>query len=605
MSDDLLPYYNRELAFIRRLGKEFGAANPRIAAGLNLEAGSAEDPHVSRLVESFAFLNARLRKKLDDDFPEITDALLEVLYPHYLRPFPSSAIVQFVAEPDLTAAYPVPAGTTVQTAPVQGEPCRFRTAFDTEVWPIEVVSARLSGRPLVAPAVPGADRATACLRLQLRCGAEDVTFAALAPERLRFYLHGQAQHAYGLHELLLNHTVQVAVAQAPNDPHPRVLGPHVVQPVGFAREEGLVPTPPRSFVGYRLLSEFFAFPEKFLFVDVTELGRRVFAEQGRIVELYFYLDKTSTDLEQNVTADTFRLGCTPMSNLFKQRADPIRLTQRADEYHVVPDARRPGALELYSIDKVTGVTPDGTSVEFLPFHSTRHSAREGGRRFWHAVRRASERTDGRVDRGTELYIAFVDLDFSPADVADWTVTLETTCLNRDLPSRLPFGGGEPALSMPDGAGPLNRIECLTPPTATLRQDLGNGARWKLISHLSLGHLSLDGAEALKEILRLYDVRDSSETRAVIDGLTRVSSRPATGRVPAASRDGICRGLEALLEFDAQQFHGGSVFLFASVLERFLGLYCSINSFVRTTATIRGKEGVLRRWPPRAGDQTLL
>ena len=605
MSDELLPYYNRELAFIRRMGKEFGAAHPRIAGGLNLDSDAAEDPHVSRLVESFAFLNARLRKKLDDDFPEISDALLTVLYPHYLSPFPSASIAQFTSEDDLTEGHRLPAGTALETNPVQGEACRFRTTSDIDVWPVNVMSGKLGGRPLVAPEVPGAERAIACIRLQLECCTEDNTFAGLAPKSLRFYLHGQRQHTYPLYELIHNNTVQVAIGRSPDDPNRQVLGPQSIRPVGFDRDEGLIPMGARSFVGYRLLSEFFAFPEKFLFFELTGLGARVLAGIEQHLEIFIYLDKTLTDVEQSVTKDTFRLGCAPISNLFRQRAEPIRLDHHSDEYRIVPDARRPNAMEVFSIERVTATAPDGSTREFAPFHSVNHSVRDEHTAFWHTARRPARRQDGRVDHGTEVFLSVADLELRPADAAEWVLDVETLCVNRDLPARLPFGGGEPTLRLSGGSGAIAAIECLLPPTPTRRRALGNSARWQLISHLSLGHLTLEDAHSLQEVLRLYNTADSAQTRAMIEGLCSVSHSPTTGRAPTGGIGGICRGLEVTLEFDPQAFHGSGLFLFASVLERFLGQYCSINSFVRTVARVRGKEGVLRRWPPRAGDATLL
>ncbi len=607
MADELLPYYNRELTHIRKLAAEFAEAHPKIAGRLRISADAIEDPHVSRLIEAFAFLNARIRFKLDDDFPELTDALLGVLYPHYLAPVPSMAIIQFAGQPDLKVPFAVPAGTELETEPVSGQPCRYRTCYPVTLWPIALDAAALTGRPLVAPANPRAPGAVASLRLTLRCRAADVTFTDLAPDSLRFFLRGQPQEIFSLYELILNNTVSVALADSAVDPAPVILEPDCIQPVGFAADEGMFPYPARSFIGYRLLTEYFTFPEKFLFFDLTRLSDKLLIEAGNKLEIFLYFNRTSADLERGVKAETFALGCTPMVNLFRQRAEPITLSQTVAEYRIVPDVRRPNATEIFSVDEVAATAPNGDEQVFLPFYAIKHAADQRRQRtFWHSARRPA----GAADPATEVFLSLVDLDFNPSAPADWTVSVATTCLNRDLPGRLPYGGGRPNLHLVEGAAPVVGIACITPPTPTLRPSLGRQGAWRLISHLTLNHLSLtdiagEGAEPLREILKLYDFRDSAETRKIIDSLLGVASARAAARVSAGGMTAFCRGMEVTVTFEEEGFSGSGLFLLASVLERFLALYCSINSFTRLTARIKGRPGVLRRWPPRAGDQALL
>jgi type VI secretion system protein ImpG len=613
MSETLLPYYNRELAYLRRLGAEFAEAHPKIAGRLRLGPDSTEDPHVSRLIEAFAYLSARTRFKLEDDFPEITEAMLGVLYPHYLNPVPAMAILQFALDPEqaeLTSGYLVPAGTRVETEPIQGEPCRFRTCYPVTVWPIELESASLARPPFTGPATPRSAQAAAVLRLSLRTRAESVPFSALPLASLRFFLNGLPQHVHALYELLFNHTLELAVAGTEGGGPPVVLPADALRPVGFEPDEGMFPYPARSFPGYRLLTEYFAFPSKFLFADLTGLDKELMSRMGNRLDVYVYLNRASADLEQNLSSDTFRLGCTPMVNLFRQRAEPIALTHAESEYRVVPDVRRPLAMEVYGIDRVTATSPDGETVEYLPFYSTRHSEGHADRpAFWHAARRPAGHKQGQVDPGTEVYLSLVDLGFQPSARAGWTLDVETTCLNRDLPHRLPFGGGQPRLQLTEGGGPLAPLACLTPPTRTLRPALKHGTGWRLVSHLVLNHLSLEGdeaASALREILKLYDFTDSADTRARIDGVVGVSSRRVVGRVrDRRQAEAFTKGVEVTVRFDEDRFSGSGLFLFASVLERFLALYCSVNSFSRLIATTTRREGELHRWPPRAGTRVLL
>jgi type VI secretion system protein ImpG len=616
MSQALYPYYERELLFIRQFAQDFARQYPAVAGRLLLEPNRSLDPHVERLIESFALLAGRVHHKLDDEFPELTDALLSVLYPHYLAPVPSLAVVQFVADPErtpLTEGFLIPRGSRLHTPPVNGLPCKFRTAYPVTLWPVALTGARLQGPPFPTGLRPP-PRTEAVLRLQLECQA-GATFAALTLTSLRFHLLGRGHVIADLYELLFNHVLQVEL-RSPDNPslRPVVLTPgQALVPVGFSPEEGLLPYSSRSFPGYRLLTEFFAFPAKFLFADLCGLEQARRAGFGKRLEIVLYLDHTTPALEQDTDAQAFRLGCTPIANLFEQTAEPIPLTQARYEYRVVPDVAQPLGLEVYSIDSVTAADPTaGAATEFHPFYSFHHgSSREERRAFWYAVRRPSAREG---DRGTDVYLNLVDLDFRANLPSTSTLVVRTTCSNRELAVQLQRAGEQLAFEL-EAAAPLAAIRCLRTPTLPLRPPSRRGAYWRLLSHLSLNHLSLsdpvEGRAALQEILRLYDFSDATSegpqgdvVRLLIDGITSVSSRRVVGRVATAG-GGLCRGIEVTVEFDEEKYVGTGGFLFACVLERFLGLYASINSFSQLVARTRRGEGYLKKWPPRAGEQPLL
>jgi type VI secretion system protein ImpG len=599
------------------LGAEFAQAYPKIAARLRLGADGSQDPHVERLVQAFAYLNARTRHKLDDDFPELTDALLGILYPHYLAPTPSMSIVQFLldrSQAELTAGYEVRVGTAIETEGVDGEPCRFRTCYPVRLWPLEVTAAELHARPFSAPPTSLAREAVAMFRIELHTLAPAVAVSQLGFRSLRFYLHAaQSQNVFALYELLFNHTLEIAVAASAGDDQFVVLPKSAIKPVGFSRDEGLWPYSARSFLGYRLLSEFFALPQKFLFFELTGLDPRRLPAKSNRMEIFFLLNRTVQDLEHGVSADVVRLGCTPIANLFEQRADPFVLTQRQTEYRIIPDARRPRALEIYSVNRVRATSPEGEEEEYYPFYSVRHTEEAAERNtFWYATRRPGEQhpDSHERDNGTEVYLSLVDLKFSPAAEAEWTVEVETTCVNRDLPQRLPFGTDRPRLDLPDGRGPISRVICLLAPTPTRRPPRRHGAFWRLVSHLSLNHLSIaegdQAADALREILKLYDVVDSEHTQTMIQGLLRVRSRRIVGRAGGVL-GGLCRGVEIDVQLDEQKFSGSGAYLFGCVLDRFLGLYCSLNSFTKLVCGTKQREGQGEpwRWPPRTGEKIVL
>jgi type VI secretion system protein ImpG len=331
MSDELLPYYHQELAFLRRLGAVFAEAHPKIAGRLRLDPDMAEDPHVARMVEAFAFLSARTRRKLDDDFPELAEALLQIVYPHYLTPVPSLAIVQFSlndAQAEMAEGYRLERGVPIETEPIDGQPCRFHTCQDVQLWPLDVAAAEFRGQPVKAPAGPPAGEALAAVRIELRSRSPKVKLGDIPLDSLRFYLHGQSQLVGTLYQLLFCNALGVVVASSDDDKQPVVLGPDCLKAVGFERDEAALDYGARSFPGYRLLTEFFSFPQKFHFFEVAGIPRQAVTRLDDRLVLYILLDRHAAELERHVEPATFRLGCSPIVNTFRQRAEPIALTQR-------------------------------------------------------------------------------------------------------------------------------------------------------------------------------------------------------------------------------------------------------------------------------------
>jgi type VI secretion system protein ImpG len=618
MNEELYKYYERELIFIRQMSREFAKQYPAAANRLLLEQNRSSDPHVERLIQSFALLAARVQNKIDDEFPELTDALMGVLYPHFLAPIPSMAIVQFELDPAQAAlpnGFSIERGARLHTQPLGDLPCKFRSGYPVTLWPITLTAAKLQPPPFPAGFRPP-PKTAAALRLQLECLGE-MTFAALTLDKLRFYLSGENQVIAALYELLFNHTLQVVFRSLDKDAAqpPLILEPEqCLGQVGFKRDEGLLPYPSQSFLGYRLLTEFFAFPSKFHFVDLAGWDRVRKSGIKKKVEVILYLNRSQVNLEQGVDANTFRLGCTPVINLFEQTAEPIALNQTRHEYRVVPNVAHPVGMEVYAVNSVTSTDPvTNTLTEYQPFYSFRHGRdRDNQKAYWHTARRPSS-LEG--DRGTEVYLNLVDLDFNPRLPAESVIVARTLCTNRDLPNKLRHAGEGLAFSL-EMAAPLSALRCLRTPSPTLRPPTRRGAHWRLVSHLCLNHLSIcdgqEGKDALQEILRLYEFSDpeagqatQAVTRQVIDGILGVSTRRVVGRTGSPTSSGFSRGIEVTIEFDEQKYVGTGVFLFACVLERFLGLYASINSFSQLIGKTKQGEGYFKKWRPRAAELQLL
>ncbi len=613
MSDNLLPFYNRELNALRTLAAEFADANPKIAGRLRLTADAVDDPHVARLLEGVAFLGARVQHRLDDDFPELTDALLSTLYPHYLAPVPSCAIAQFNPMPDQQGPVRVKTGRAMDTEPVRGNPCTYRTTSPVTIWPVVIEAARLSGLPLAAPNNPQAvatdgSRAVSVLRLTLRCTAPGMTLTTLGLDQLRIFLRAAPNVSLPLYELLCAHVLSVALSDGPNDPAPTILPATCISPTGFSPDEALLPWPARSFTGFRLLTEYFAFSEKFRFIDLNALDAKTLVDAGTTMDVFIYLGRSVPELERTIDATSFALGCTPIVNLFPRETEPVKLDHLATEYRLEPNSRHSGALEIWSVESVREGKPDGQTRPWAPFYRTTpglgEKAGETPIGFYSITRRGCPTLPG-----SDVILGPYEPDFVPDRDASTVLSVNTLCTNRDLPSDLPFGGGHPRLSLLEGGNTMGPVFCLTAPTPTLRPPVREPGFWRLVSHLSLGHLSVvggeEGAVALKEVLRLYDLRQTAETQAAIEGLLGVSSRPGTARVPGGRAGAFCRGLDVTLEFDARAWQGGGLFLLASVLDRFLALHATVNAFVRTSCVLRGRPGRVASWPARAGARPLL
>ena len=611
MADELLPYYEKELAYIRQMGAEFSKEHPKVAGRLGISGDTIEDPHVSRLIEGFAYLNARIQHKLDDDFPELTDALLNVVFPHYQRPIPSMSIVQFTPDQEqLDAKYSIDRNTLIETEYFQGESCKFKVCYDVDLFPIKVASAQLMGRPFTTPGAANMKGAGGVLRLSLKTYTSEVIFPKMELDNLRFYLKGQPQHIHPLYQLLLAGCEGIVVSAPDQGSAPIYLGADAIQAVGFDPKDGLLPYPPTSFIGYRLLTEFFVFPEKFMFIDFTGLANAIPEDAEGKLDIYIYLKSSDIELEHNIDEKTFALGCTPVINLFHQKADPIRLDHTQQEYLVIPDARRPKGFEVYSVDSVTASTTTGDKKEFLPFYGLKHEHQdEEDHAYWYASRRSSKLGYLERDEGSDVYLSLVDLAFNPNFPDDRTLSLKLTCSNRDQPSKLPYNLEHPKLQCLDGSPPCEKIRCITQPSKTVRPPLRNQARWRLISHLNLNHLSLTGGEsateALKEILRLYDFKDSSVTKGLVESIMSVNARQISSPLNIDGHATMCRGVEIEIVLNDLLLAGSSAYLYASVLEHFFALYCSVNSFSRVLVKINNKEGYIKKCPPRAGEKVFL
>jgi type VI secretion system protein ImpG len=593
-----LRYYWQELSYLRKMGHRFALRYPKVAGRLELNPEECPDPHVERLIESFAFLTGRVQQSIDNHFPEVASELLEILYPHYLKPVPSMTVARIEADPEegkLTTGHLVAKHTPLFTHTRDGQVVRFRTCYPVHLWPVRVSRATFES----PDRYDFLDRETGIVTvLRLRIEGHPDALADLPLERLRFYLNADRVLVSNLYERLFGDLRRIVLL--PDTGRPHFLPPETLKPVGFSPDEEVLPYPRYSHPAYRLVQEYFTFPEKFHFFDVTGL-------QGhgaeRSLDLLFLLDR-APEKPPNFGPETFSLGCTPIINLFRRLSEPIRIDHRSLEYRLVADYRREKTTEIHSIRSVSESSDFGEHTRrFEGFYSFSHPMeRRKHRAFWHARRVPAVRED--VD-GTDLLLSFVDLDFQPRKPPADVVFAHLLCTNRNLAEQMPAG----ALLETDEVTPRGRILCLKKPTFQIDPPLGGQTLWRLISHLSLNHLSLgegeDSLKALREILRLYCPEGDDSGYQQILGLAAMSQRKIVHRLGQDAWRGFVKGTEVSLTLDESLYVGASAFLMASVLNHFFAQYAATNSFTRLVLHSSRREGVWKRWPAMAGERILL
>ena len=626
MTPRLLEFYEKELQFIREMGMEFSKRYPKIAAGLDLGSTECADPYVERLIESFAFLTARIQLKMDAEYPRFTQHLLEIVYPHYLTPLPSMMITEF--NPNFKGGitedgFLIPRNTKLVSKIAGGRSrCTFQTAHDVMLWPVQVKEAAYLPLGQISAYCGESNLKTvkSGLRIKLRAMA-DFRFDQIPMDQLTFYLYGTGNLPVQIYELIMGHGVSVVVKDLSGQKI-YSLDQSIINTVGFDRNESLLPSTAQSFQGYRLLQEYFALPERFLFVQLKGIQSTMQKIGANELEIVILLDTAQDKFEHSIQADNFKLNCTPAINLFEKQADRIHLKPQDAEHHLIIDKTRPNDFEVFGLLDVVGIGSDLVSEQpFYPFYSAfRQDAETSAEHAYYTVRRQPALQPVNANpsylkteyTGNEIYLSLVDDSEAPYDPDIKQLGVRVLCTNRDLPKLIVAGEGKTDFSLEISA-PLDEekgIRCLAGPTDPKPSHAEGSYAWRLINHLSLNYLSLidndhqQGAKVLRDMLKLYGDYSEHAIAKQIEGLLSIRTNPMTCRVPVKGPITFGRGLEITLTFDESAFAGGSCFLLGAILEQFFCKYASINSFTQVKLTTR-ERGEVMKWPVRTGTRALL
>lgn len=582
--DDFVSYYQRELAYLAQAGSEFSERYPKIARRLNLRGSEDKDPHVERLIESFAFLTARIHERLDDDFPELSNALLSVLYPHYTVPIPSMSIASF--EPDWAksekmANYIIPSGTLLTAVAHQGISCRFQTVYPIHLQPVRVAAAEITSSDEI-PIAP------AYIRLVL-----DTAQNAPNVATIKLYLHGQKITTGQVYDAVMAGSTALYIK---NGDEIYSLPPGSIAAVGFDESETMLPRNPLMLPQYTLLHEFFSFQDKYYFLELRNLaGIRLSAS----TEIWIPL-REMPKRALPITAETFKTNCTPIVNIFRQNTEPIRITHRETEYRLLPDLRAGATKEIYSILAVYGTNSKGEVREYKPFYS--YNRTHDNQFYWFARREQSLREN---TFGSDVYLSLRDIRFSPADIADESAYAVTLCTNRDLPVQIPAGA---ALRM-DIEAPLRSIALLNKPTMPIEPPAKGEALWRTVAHVSLDRIPLGNTsahlEALQQHLLLYaETTTDASLKKHITAITEMKVTKVMRHIGNDAWRGFCRGYHIEVTLDENEFIGASVLLFGKMLQTYFTLSTAVNSFVEMTLYSKQRREPITSWKPMAGVHPL-
>lgn len=620
----MLDYYNRELAYVREQGAEFAEQFPKVAARLGMRGIEVADPYVERLLEGFAFMSARVQLKMDAEFPRFSQRLLDLVYPDYLAPTPAMGIARFEpsrSEGGSPDGYVLPRHSRLRARlPVNEQTaCEFRTAHELTLWPLRLTEARLTAAPPDLPMTGyrWGEPVRGALRLSFETTAQ-VDVSALKLDSLPLFVAGPVDTVSRLQELLHTQALGLLVHSGGLPSHGMVAYPaQALQSEGFATEQAMLPQDSRGFDGYRLLHEYFAFPERFRFFSVNGLQRALPQITGNRFEVVILLKSSLVALESVIDVSNFLLYCAPVVNLFARTSDRVPVGTNRFEFHAVIDRGRPLDFEVHSVLRVTGQQTDtDRDIVFHPLYAAANVDRRGADAFF-SVRREprllSENSRRHGPRtgyiGSECFLTLVDINESPYPAEMRQITVEALCTNRDLSLLTPLSNRGSDLSLLSSA-PIEEIRFVVSPTRPMPAIAEREITWRLISHLSLNYLTLtdlnpeQGASALRELLTLYVRFGAAGAEAQIGAIQKMKVSALNRRVPGHGPIVFGRGVQLDLLLDEIPLAGISPWLLGAVLEQFFARHVSVNSF--TEFVLRSTQrGQIASWQPRVGRRPTL
>ncbi len=607
MKEEFLNLYNEELSYLRNQGEDFAKAYPKIASRLRLGQGGVEDPMVGRLLESFAFLTARLDYKMKHNTDFITKSIINILYPHYHLPIPAFSTCQFQPNTQLEAAYTIPLGTAISVNASDGEACLFTTCYPVTVLPMQLSKVEYKRELSITPKKTPVKLVKSSLCFNLKTNKSDIKIASVKPNALRFFIRAESYQSNLIYELLMNHLKEIVLNFKNANGKTISIPTSAIQPVGFSDEESILPYPSHSFSGYRLLTEYFVYPEKFFYFDLIGLDQYISENMSDEVEIHCLFDQANVELEKIISLESLALGCTPIVNLFEQVGEPIKIDHQISEYHVIPDAHRSQeSIEVYQVKSVD-ISSDAhfDDMSCTPYFGHKFKSLNYKKQlYWFLNRKYCWELGGHHISGSEVFMSFSELGEMNQLSDHIIVTPKLLCSNRDKTLQLVLGRDKSDFSFwQTNHEVIENIRCIKPMTDPVYRDKTKKNDIDLVGHVFINQLCFAGAEenlnVLKDVLALYSSENDYDNNLIKFGLLEVNTKQVTERHPVNLKQGFCRGIEYTLTIDEKYFTDNNAYLFGRVLSEFLTKSCSINSFVKFILMSK-QRGEIARWKPKLG-----
>ena len=584
---DLMDYFTRELEYLRRAGKDFGKKYPQVASKLDLRESESLDPHVERLIESFAFLSARVRRDIDRDYSQIANGVLEKFCPSLLQPIPSLTVAHLTPNSKLgkiTSPLKIPRHSRLEARSDAGQICTFRTVWDLFFIPLQVVNTSFD------------EDENIFLHLQTIQGSD---LSELQIPTLDFHINADWKMISQLQENLINKLRSVTIL----DQTGKLIecSKDIVQFKGFDEEELALPLPHGGQPAYCLLQEYFAFEKKFHFITLKNLNLNSFSGNKLILKFNFSVlpKKLKALTEKNLI-----LNCVPIINLFSKISEPIKLSDRKIDQLLIADKKNDSYTEIHSIESITISEPGGSNTRKIKEFSAVTEGQdsfdsEGDDLLWIARREKSLRKDVT---GSDIFFSLVEKNLSSEIIKNATAYANLLCTNRRICEQIPANSRFDAEGITDGI----QVRSLYEPSAQRDPSFDGGSIWQLTSLLTLNHYSLvagdTGIHQIREMLNLFstgNLRDFEQIR----GIKSLVANESVRRIQKQSWRTFCTGVSVSIEIERDAFVGSSLILFTLVLAKFFSLYTTVNSFVCLSITCENEK--LVEWAPMSGTQEYL
>ena len=602
MKDKFLSYYNKELSYFRQYSKDFAKKHPKVAGHLGLDETEVEDPHVARLIESVSFLTARVQQNIDAGLPELTQSLFSVLYPDYFAPIPATGIFSFELKEGVDKPYTIEKDTRFRAIQSGMTECRFRTCYETTLYPIKVAETSYTGLPFELPELPQKKtKVQSRLKLNLTATSQNLDEDGFKVSNLRCFLKGQQQYIAKLFELIHNDTVLVTIKDKSSPEKLVTLTADNIQHVGFDDDQSVLPYDKRSFTGYRTLSEFYHTPDKFLFFEIKDFNQ-TFNQACGDKEITFYCSQHYPELEQYLSAANFVLGATAAINLFEHTPELIDVAPLVNDYKVQPSASQSESYEVHHIKEVNSINAKGDKQKLQPIYKPNINKNQSW--VWNFQRELSTMSGGKASAGLDTVITLIEQGKESQERPKF-LQLITESSNRNLPTKLRLSEGGCQLLFAKPTPTVSQIKTQSKLTTPKRPQVSDQSRWQLARHLNLSYLSEHGLDGLKEVLALYNLFELPEVENMIDGIQDLTIEPSVSRAVIGGHAGVIHGNDLTLTCDEDYYTGTSVYLFGCVLNSFLSQLCQVNSYVKLAIKLQGHKEKLYRWPVLGGKVKLL